>query len=167
MINPLDFTNLAFKVVNSFLKRNPHLYAIQEDIEQEAMLAVVEGARSFKDTGKVKFTTYIAIQVQNRILNYLRDYENKFSSKDIRYLEDLVTPESEDDNALSWEEMVPGSVVDVESIMTRLEPDELNFVKLSNNGMTRHQIRESLGCSWEHFEALKERTIAKLESFLV
>lgn len=159
-IDPNDYFLLGYRVAHVFLKRNPHLYHLREDIEQEAALAVIETALRFEDRGTIKFSTYCARQVQNAILKYLRDFENKYR---FRSLEELVTLESEDDS-MSWEELIPGVTLDIEQAIAKMPEDMKYFVKLKCEGKTRHQIREILGCSWNHYCAQEARIYSYIEN---
>lgn len=166
-INPEDYFRLAYSVVAKFLKRNPHLEDLKEDLQQEGILAVLESAPKFKDTGKIQYSTYCAREVQNCLLKYLRDNENKFNNVCAMSVEDLVTPESEGSgDSMDWQDIVSGVVIDVEAIVAKLPPDCQQFISLVDNGMNRHEIRTALGCSWVQFEELKERTISKLQESL-
>lgn len=163
-INPEDYMKLGYKVVHTFLKMNPHLYYLQEDLEQEGMLAVCEAAKRFVDRGKVKFSTFCAISVQNKILKFLRDNENKFRNIATCSVEEL-TLESED--TIDWQDMIGGTAMDVEAYIRELPVDLRLYAKLMISGKTKHEIREELGCSWEHLEQLKERTINHIDKMLM
>jgi len=165
--DPQDYIKLGYKVTHMFLTKNPHLYYIQEDLEQEALLAVCEAAKKFKDTGKVKFTTYCAKEAHNRILDFLRNSENKYRTLAPVSLEDLVTPESDDSDALSWEEMIGGTLVVPEDCIKRLPREGQLYISMVAQGLTKREIREAMGCSWEYLEELIECTISDLRETVV
>jgi len=153
--NPNDYLRLGHKIVHAFLRRNPHLYYLTDDLLQEASLAIVLAAAKFEDRGKVKFSTYCGIEAHNAILKFLRDGENKFRNICPKSVEELVSPETEGDS-WSWEDTVSGEVVDIERTLMHLPVDVQMFIHKLNKGRTTRQAREELGCSWEQIEAYKD-----------
>lgn len=164
MIDATEYLNLGYKVVHEFLRQNNHLYHLQEDLEQEAALAIVIAADKWVDRGTIQFSTYCTIASRNAVLKFLRDNENKFRRVCITSLEDLPTPESEDGGKVSWEDHIEGSVVDVPSAIASLPEDCQVYVSLVNEGYSRHEIREKLGIGWKRYRKLKQMVIDTFEN---
>lgn len=155
MVDPSSYFKLGYKIVHVFLRKNPHLYYLKEDLEQEATLSVILSANKFEDRGKIRFSTYCGKEVYNAILKYLINNENKFRNLCPKSVEDLLSPESEEDKG-TWEDLIPGEIVDIEATLSRLPLDVQEFVYMFNKGKTTREIREELGCSWEQIESYKE-----------
>jgi len=158
-----DYMNLGYKVVHEFLRRNPTLYHLREDLEQEAMLAIVEGAAKWKDQGTIMFSTYVAVEVQNAILKYLRDKENKYHRVVAKSLEEiLLSPETTPEGDSSWEDVIPGSVVDFDTVLSKLPADCQTFVSYVNSGYTMKQIATAMGIGSSKVSELKELVKEKI-----
>lgn len=158
-INPEDYIYLGYKVVNAFLQKNQHLYDIIDDLEGEAMLAIVEAAARWENKGSIAFSTYCAIEVHNAILKYLRDNENRYHRIVAVSLEDIVlTPESE-----TWEDLVEGSIVDIENTIDSLSDESREYISLVNKGYGKRKIRRILKIGWKQFSELEQRVIDELK----
>lgn len=156
---PEDYFGVVHKVVNSICTKNPEAYDIREDIVQEGMVALCEVCKSYKP-GPVDFPMYATVHVHNRIVNYLRRNENKF--KQLDYLEDLSTPESDDGESMSWEEVIGGSVIDTEQVLHGMPEHLREFFLLSQT----HTVQEAyaiLPIGWSKFYQWKQDLTDYLE----
>ncbi|MBQ1566294.1 MAG: sigma-70 family RNA polymerase sigma factor [Erysipelotrichaceae bacterium] len=70
--------NMIYKIINS-IDRSLGDYIIDEnDLYQEASLALYEAAESFEPDREVKFSTYAYVHIKNNLLNYVKKYRRRY-----------------------------------------------------------------------------------------
>lgn len=87
MNDQLLFNNnleLAYKIASRFYSRS---YIDQDDIKQLALIALWEAARGYKESIKVKFSTYAYTVIKNFLIKELSKLTNITRGKNINFVD--------------------------------------------------------------------------------
>lgn len=122
--DPNDHIGLAYTTADMFLKKNPSLFYLREDLRQEAAEAMVKACACWRPKlSNCSLSTHIIKRCQYQLLDYLK--YNEFRALRVLKLEDVIDIKgsSNDEEIDNWEELVEGQVFDMVAALNRLEPE--------------------------------------------
>ena len=163
-LNGAQYIDLAYSTAHAFIKKNPSLSYMREDLCSEAALGMLEGCNEWDPTlTEMKSTTYLVHRAQQQMLNYCT--RNEFRYTRIHKLEDVYEQEvSIDPDAESWEDLVPGQVLDMVAALSRLDPEIQEWAEdLAVHGM-RKCSRELWHCNWNESLRRREEVLQAIEN---
>ena len=153
-LDPEKYLKLSEIGVSLFIKKNPSVAYLYEDLIGVANVALVEGCVDYEKDQGMSPTTYLWSRISQSLYNFVTRNEwkqRKISPVSVEEFNRSVGTED-----LTWEETIDGTLIDLKSFVDRLTDEERKFLELYILTGSLKRSREVLGISWESLSNLKK-----------
>lgn len=146
-----------------YVKFYPHFVQREEDVKQEMLIELIKIVKRIKK-GHVKVSerNFVITGLKYKCYKIARKYIDEDKSK--CYLEDIKL--SNMGYELTWEDLIPSSLVTFENIFsdfTEFEEQYMVLIIIREQGYTRRKLRGILKVSWEHMSELEHRVKERIK----
>jgi RNA polymerase primary sigma factor len=147
-----EYSPLAYSICNQYKNAGLPL----EDLQQEALLGLLEAANSYDATKGAKFSTYAVWHIKKRILSALKK-EMAHSLQAETFEDNQITVNNEEVHIKSsdWEKIIPSEMPPLEARLYSL---------LSNQeGLTLKEIAKNLDLTVERVKQIRNKAIRRIK----
>ena len=158
-----DHISVAYATAEAFIKKNPSFAYLRDDLRSEAALAMVEACANWdprRSSGAL--STHLVKRCQYGMLNYLKRNELRFLK--ILKVEDVFDAIGSDEEVDSWEELVPGSVMDIVAVLDRLDSGVREDAEDIINYGHREAWRNHWHCGWPEAKMRRDAVLQAIEN---
>jgi RNA polymerase sigma-70 factor (ECF subfamily) len=143
-----EYRRMIYKIIYSFDLNNGDFRVDENDLFQEACLALYDAVFSFEQGRNVQFSTYAYMVIRSRIMTLLRNISrsagNETISLDSHADHSLKFAVNEDPQFYHREELFREKL---DRFITALSSEDRQILELKNEKLTYQQISQRLGIS--------------------
>jgi len=140
-----DYIGLGYSTALAFVKKNPGLWELKDELMAVSAMGMVEGCQEF-DSSKarsISCSTFIVHRCQQAMLNFVTRNEYRFGK--LYKLEDMKPQADGEGDALSWQEIISGTVIDIPKMIAKLPEDIQRDVDIFMKGEGDRKARREMG----------------------
>jgi len=146
-----EYSPLAYSICNQYKNAGLPL----EDLQQEALLGLLEAANSYDATKGAKFSTYAVWHIKKRILSALKkEMAHSLQAETFEDNQIAVNNEEVHIRSSDWEKIIPSDMPSLEAKIILLSYQE---------GLTLKEIAKNLDLTVERVKQIRNKAIRRIK----